>query len=99
VATTSRRLKLLRLTDYLEFKYIKQVLMAVPDDVKFMSVGYDLLTASHIIILEHESFPEVFEGDQIPAFVVTLHSSDIEAMKNRCTCVPHSVWGGDFEEN
>jgi len=85
VATTSRRLKLLRLNDYLEFSHIKQALMLVPDDAKFMNFGDDLLRACHYFVLEHPSFPEVQEGDMIPEMTVTMTSSPTVTGK-KCTC-------------
>lgn len=85
MAITSRRLKLLPLNDYLEFKHIKQALMLVPDDARLMAFDRDILRACHYFVLEHPSFPEVGEGEVIPELRVTITSSP-SVTGSSCTC-------------
>ena len=83
-ATTSRRLKFLRWTDFLKFEHFKKVLLEVPDDVRFMGIEQDILTASHYVFLEHPSFDEVSDGGIIPEYKVTLTNPTKSA--KTCTC-------------
>lgn len=96
---TSRRLKFVRLTDYRTFSDIKQILLAVPDDVTFLGIEYDILTASHFVLIEHPTFDEVPEGMQIPELVVTVTSSSDVPSMFWCSCGAaavgssvHSTW-------
>jgi len=63
--------------------------MAVPDDVRFMGIERDIMSASHYVILEHPSFAEVGEGEMIPEYIVTLTNPTKSV--NQCTCGAGSV--------
>lgn len=69
----NRRLARIELYDGWDFKHIKLLFNALPDNCIFRGISRDIMRRNFIIYLEHENFLITPEGNILPKLEITVN--------------------------